>query len=58
MKHLQATVSVYCQANIKLEKKLLVYDLFLIHLIQLCQRYKNNIDAYCLQIKNKIYYNV
>ena len=39
--NLWVAVSVYCQASINLEKSLLVCNLLLIHLTQLCQKYKN-----------------
>ena len=41
VKHLWKAASIYCQANINLEKSLLVRNWLLIHLIQLCQKYKN-----------------
>ena len=49
-KHLQTAVFVYCQANINLEKSLLVRDLLLIRLIYV--RNKKNAFDYNLLTKN------
>ena len=41
VKQMRTAASVYCQANVILEKRLLVRDLLPIHMIELCQKYEN-----------------
>ena len=60
VKHLRTAASVYYQANINVKKSLLARDLLIIHLTQLCQKYKNKRNAFDrlrIRIQNKIRYN-
>ena len=58
VKHLRTAASVYDQANINMKKSLLARDLLIIHLTQLCQKYKNKRNHLIrLRIQNKIRYN-
>ena len=54
VKHLLIAASVYCQANINLEKNFLVRDWWLIHLIQLRHQHKNKRDTFdSFSVQNK-----